>query len=90
MTTTALARRLAQLEASLSPQQAVLAWLAEAHAYPTLGEYVRSLLDGPETAWPLVRMPAQVGAAVRATQRRAPIAVVVEAIRACSHVVPSL
>ena len=76
-----LARRVAQLEGSLSPQQAVLAWLAEAHAFPTLGEYVRSLLDGPETAWPLVRIPAQVAAAVRAQQRRAPIAVIVTAIR---------
>jgi hypothetical protein len=40
-----LERRLAKLETSQTPSQVVLGWLDEAHAYPTLPEYVASLLD---------------------------------------------
>ena len=62
-----LARRLAKLEASRTPTEVVLAWLAEVQAYPTLPEYVASLTDAPKEAWPLWRIGAQVETAVRAS-----------------------
>jgi hypothetical protein len=61
-----LARRLAKLEAGITPTEAVLAWLAEAHTYPTLPEHVASIHDAPSEAWPLVRIAAQVKTSVRA------------------------
>ncbi len=66
MTVATLRRRLARAEAALSPKQAVLAWLAEAHAYPSLAAYVRSLVGQPEGAWPLVRIARQLAAGARA------------------------
>ncbi|MGO9180784.1 MAG: hypothetical protein ACLQHS_16205 [Candidatus Limnocylindrales bacterium] len=62
-----LARRLAKLEASRTPTEIVLAWLAEAHTYSTLPEYFASLTDTPMEAWPLGRIGAQVETAVRAS-----------------------
>jgi G:T-mismatch repair DNA endonuclease (very short patch repair protein) len=67
-----LARRLAKLEAGITPTEAVLAWLAEAHTYPTLPEHVASIHDAPQEAWPLVRIAAQVKASVRASVRGRP------------------
>jgi hypothetical protein len=55
------------LEASRTPTEIVLAWLAEAQAYSTLPEYVASLSDAPKEAWPLWRIGAQVETAVRAS-----------------------
>jgi hypothetical protein len=67
-----LARRLAKLEASRTPTQVVLAWLAEAHEYPTLPEYVASPTDAPTEAWPLGRIGVQVETAVRASVKGKP------------------
>jgi hypothetical protein len=67
-----LARRLAKLEAAITPTEAVLAWLAEAHASPTLPDHVASIHDAPSEAWPLVRIAAQVKASVRASVRGRP------------------
>ena len=41
----ALDRRLDALEQQLSPVQLVLCWLDEALAYPSLTDYVRTLID---------------------------------------------
>jgi len=76
-----LARRLAKLEGTMSPLEAVLGWLAEAHEYPTLPEYVASLLDAPRGAWPLRRIGGAVEATVRATLRGKPGDVVWTAVR---------
>jgi hypothetical protein len=76
-----LARRIAKVEASLTPEQAVLRWLAEAHAFPTLADYVRSLIGGPETAWPLVAIPRQLEASIRTVHRRDTVAVLVGAMQ---------
>ena len=38
-----LARRVAALEATLTPTQAVLRWLEEAQAFPSTTEYARAL-----------------------------------------------
>jgi hypothetical protein len=40
-----LARRIAAVEATLSPAQLIMRWLDEAHAFGDLESYVRSLLD---------------------------------------------
>jgi hypothetical protein len=67
-----LARRLAKLEASRTPTEIVLAWLAEVQAYPTLPEYVASLTDAPTEGWPLGRIGGQVETAVRASVKGKP------------------
>jgi hypothetical protein len=76
-----LERRLARLEGSLSPSDAVLGWLTEAQAYPTLPAYVASLVDGPADVWPLVRIGAAVDTAVRGTLRGKPKNAVWTAVR---------
>ncbi len=76
-----LDRRLAKLEASLSPTEAVLAWLAEAHEFPTLPEYVASLLDAPKADWPLYRIGHQVEASTRAALKDRPKDVVWTSVR---------
>jgi hypothetical protein len=67
-------RRLSKLETSVSPTEAVLSWLAEAHEFPIVPESFGSLLDGslldaPKEAWPLVRIGGQVEASVRAAMK---------------------
>ena len=62
-------RRLAKLEGALCPKAAVLLWLTEAHAFPTLPAYVGSLLDHPRSKWPLKQIAQRVEAAVRAGLR---------------------
>ncbi len=64
-----LARRVAKLEAGRTPTEIVLAWLAEAHAYPTLPAYVAAVRDAAADDWPLARIARQVEAAVRASVR---------------------
>ncbi|MGA2514235.1 MAG: hypothetical protein ABSG37_11535 [Candidatus Limnocylindrales bacterium] len=51
-----LARRLDALDASLTPTQLVLRWLAEAHAYGSLEAYVASILDLPGDQQPIDRL----------------------------------
>jgi hypothetical protein len=60
-------RRVAANEASLSPTQLVLRWLAEAHAYGSLEAYVGSTLDAPAEQQPIDRLcrEAQDGARAR-------------------------
>ena len=77
-----LARRLAKLEATRTPTEIVLAWLAEAQAYPTLPEYLASLLDEPKATWPLYRIATQVETAVRA-RARGPEDEIWQAVRRC-------
>lgn len=67
-----LAARLARLEAGTTPRDAALTWLEEAHAYPTLPEYIAAIRDAPREEWPLVRLARQVEAAVRATVKGTP------------------
>ena len=67
-----LAHRVARLEAAVTPRDAVLAWLTEAHAYPTLPDYIAAIRDAPREDWPLVRIAGQVEAAVQATTKGTP------------------
>jgi hypothetical protein len=58
-------RRLDQLEGGLSPQEAVLRWLAEVHEHATLPDYVQSLVGQPSSAFPLYRIPDEIEQSVR-------------------------
>jgi len=69
MSPRAAGRRLAKLEGSLSPKASVLLWLGEAHAFPDLPAYTRSLLDRPEAEWPLAQIGERVEAAVRGARQ---------------------
>jgi len=57
------------MEVALPPRQAVLLWLAEAHAHGSLPAYARWLIEHPEQVHPLVRITEQVTAATRAAMR---------------------
>jgi hypothetical protein len=58
-------RRLDKVEAGLSPQQAVLRWLQQAHQFGTVRAYSRSLKDLPFERYPRCVIPKQVSEAVR-------------------------
>ena len=66
MTSTA---RLAELERALSPLEAVLAWLEEAHAHDSADDYVRAIVDLPEDEQPLTVMVGRVEAWARTRYR---------------------
>ena len=53
-------KRLEAIESSLTPKQAVLLWMEEAHRFNSINEYVLSLLEGPDSAYPLYRLPDQI------------------------------
>jgi hypothetical protein len=67
-----LAKRLESVEDSLTPKEAVILWMREAHQFGSLEAYCRWLLDQPDDVYPLVKMPAQVVAAVRAAHKGVP------------------
>jgi hypothetical protein len=65
-------RRLDKLEVSLTPKQAILLWMEEAHQYDTMEQYVRSLKPGPDSAWPLAELPDKVSKAVEQAMKGRP------------------
>ncbi|HZA24727.1 MAG TPA: hypothetical protein VFA32_19375 [Dehalococcoidia bacterium] len=65
-------RRLDKLEVSLTPKQAILLWMEEAHQYDTMEQYVRSLKPGPESAWPLAILPEKVATSVEQAMKGQP------------------
>src|SRR3970282_1887608 len=62
-----VATRLARVEASLSPTELVVRWLAEAHAYDDLGSYSAALLDADPSTLPMDRLAREARAS--ATER---------------------
>ena len=58
-------KRLEGLEGNLTPQEAVILWMREVHAFASYSGYCHWLLDQPEETFPLMRLPRQVVAAVR-------------------------
>jgi hypothetical protein len=66
------ARRVAKLEGSLGPQEAVLSWLADAQQFPTIEAQARSIADHPVEAAPLTVIASRVVAAVRAERKGQP------------------
>jgi hypothetical protein len=71
--TSATGRRVAKLEGTLQPREAVLHWLAEAQSYPGVVEYLRSQVVGlPVEAAPISVISSRVVAAVRAERKGQP------------------
>jgi hypothetical protein len=65
-------RRLDKLEVSLTPKQAILLWMEEAHRHDTMEQYARSLKPGPDSAWPLAILPDKVSKAVEQAMKGRP------------------
>jgi hypothetical protein len=72
---------LEKIEVSLTPKQAILLWLEEAHRYDTMEQYARSLKPGPESAWPLAELPDKVSKAVEQAMKGRPKAEVARVVR---------
>ena len=58
-------RRVEKLEAGLTPKQAFLLWLQEAHAFNRIEEYVRHLRTQPDSAAPIPKLTTQVEEAAK-------------------------
>src|SRR5688500_4411697 len=67
-----VARRLAAVEAALTPTQRIVGWLDEAHAYGSLEAYVASLVDVPAEDYPLNKMLHAAARSIRAAVRGKP------------------
>ncbi len=67
-----MAKRVGDVEDNFTPKEAVICWMREAHRFDSLLTYGRWLLDQPEDAYPLIRMPRQVVAAVRRKNKGTP------------------
>lgn len=58
-------QRLGKLEHSLTPRQAVLLWMEEAHKLGSMHEFALTLKGMADSAFPLVKLPKQVEQSVR-------------------------
>ena len=65
-------RRIDKLEIGLTPKQAILLWLQEAHAFNRIEEYVRHLRTQPDSAAPIPKLTTQVEEAVKQTLKGKP------------------
>jgi hypothetical protein len=59
-----LRRRVAKIETSLTPKQAVLEWVEKAQEFASFADYLADLAEAPWFASPRVEVPNRVGAAV--------------------------
>ena len=64
-----LARRLASVEAGLSPTELVVRWLDEAHVYGDLETHARAMLEAESTETPLDRLAREADAGARASAK---------------------
>src|SRR5688572_29696471 len=62
---TARKSRIDKLEHSLTPKEAAILWMEEAHKIESLPAYASSLIGKPNAAFPLYRLTEQVEADVR-------------------------
>lgn len=67
-----LAKRIDQVKDNLSPLEAMLHWMREAHEFGSMESYARWLIEQPDDVYPLMRMPKQVVGAVRARNKGVP------------------
>ena len=67
-----IAKRLDAVGDNLTPQEAMLHWMREAHEFGSCGAYARWLIDQPDDVYPLIRMPTQVVGAVKARYKGVP------------------
>ena len=65
-------RRIEKLEIGLTPKQAILLWLQEAHAFDTIDEYVHHIKGQPDSTWPLHKLPSQVEEGVKQSLKGKP------------------
>ena len=65
-------RRIDKLETGLTPKQAILLWLQEAHSFNTIEEYVLHLKTQPDSAAPIGRLTSQVAESVKQTLKGRP------------------
>src|SRR6266581_3789725 len=65
-------RRLAAIEASLSPTELVLRWLAEAHAYDDFKTYTETLFDQDPSDLPMDRLAREAQTSARTRSRGQP------------------
>jgi choline dehydrogenase-like flavoprotein len=66
---TTVERRLAEVEASMTPTQLVLRWLDEAHRYNDLNAYARSLVETGPAAFPMDRLAREASESARTRGR---------------------
>ena len=76
-----LERRLTKVEASLTPTELVLRWLAEAHTHDSFDAYTRALLDGDPDNLPMDRLAREAEDGVQARSRGKPREDVQAAVR---------
>ena len=74
-------RRIEKLETGLTPKQAFILWLQEAHSFNGIKEYVQSLKGQPEDAAPIPRLTDQVEAAVKQRLKGQPREEIDKAVR---------
>jgi hypothetical protein len=78
--TSAAGRRLAKLEGTLLPREAVLAWLVEAQQFPSLVDHARSIVELPVEAAPLSVIGQRIESGVRVSMKGQPRDAVREAV----------
>jgi len=76
-----VARRLTAVETALTPTELTLCWLDEVQAAGDLNAHLGWLIEQPEAKWPLVRLPREAEAAVRASMHGQPKETVTRAVR---------
>ena len=76
-------RRIKKLETEgcLTPKQAILLWLQEAHAFNTIEEYVQHLKTQPDSAAPISRLTTQVAEGVNQSLNGQPREEISKAVR---------
>ena len=65
-------RRLDKLESNLTPKQAALLWMAEAHNFDTPEGYALHMKNQPHSAWPLRRLGDQMRVSVEQSRKGKP------------------
>ena len=65
-------RRIEKLESGLTPKQAILLWVQEAHAFNTIEEYVHHLKTQLDSAAPINKLTTQVAESVNQTLKGQP------------------
>ncbi len=78
---TSTARRLASVEAALTPTQLVLRWLEEVHRYGDMPSFMRSLLDRPIGDFPMDRLCREARETAMVRSRGSPSADIDKAVR---------
>ena len=61
-----LKKRIEDLGDGLTPRELVILWMKDAHEFQSLAGYLSFLKEQPEEAFPLVKMPRQIGEAAKA------------------------